>query len=85
MKSSAGSAVSTRRPTPKEAHDRWIAWRRKRVEENFPDVCTCYLTTPFAKQGSCKKCEMCPGCEQHIKNECRQAHEAKCRALKDVL
>jgi len=73
-----------RRASPVTQHERWIAWRKKMVEENFPDVCTCYIDKPFAKQASCKKCEMCPGCEQHIKNECWSAHEKVCRALKDL-
>lgn len=54
------------------------------VEENFPDVCTCYMGKPFMKQGSCKNCQICPGCEQHIKNEYWTKHEQNCRALKDV-
>jgi len=55
------------------------------VEENFPDVCTCYMGKPFAKQSKCcKNCQMCPGCEQHIKNEYWMKHEQSCRALKDV-
>lgn len=70
-----------RRSSPQVTHERWLAWRKKMVEENFPDVCTCYIYKPFAKQGSCKNCEMCPGCDQHIKNECWAAHEKLCRAL----
>ncbi len=64
-------------------YNRWLAWRRKTVEENFPDVCTCYIGKRFV-YGSCKNCEMCPGCEQHIKNECWIAHEKSCLALKDL-
>ena len=63
----------------------WLARRRKIVEEHLPDVCTCYIGKPFAKAGaSCKNCQVCAGCEQHIKNDCWDAHEAKCRALKDL-
>lgn len=71
------------RAPAKIKHERWLAWRKKTVEENFPDVCTCYIGKPFV-HGSCKKCEMCPGCGQHIKNECRMAHEKSCVALKDL-
>jgi hypothetical protein len=73
-----------RMASPQVKYERWLAWRKKTVEENFPDVCTCYIYKPFAKQSSCKNCEMCPGCEQHIKNECWAAHEKVCRALKDL-
>ena len=74
--------MARRRPSsPLSQHQRWLDWRRKKVEENYPDVCTCYIDKPTAKQGSCKNCEMCPGCEQHIKNEYWAAHEKKCRAL----
>jgi hypothetical protein len=64
-------------------YNRWLAWRRKTVEENFPDVCTCYIGKPFS-YGSCKSCEMCPGCKQRIKITYWPAHEKSCMALKDL-
>ena len=78
------SSAKKKRRSPRERHEAWLAWRKKTVEENFPDVCTCYIGKPFAKQGSCKNCQMCPGCEQHIKNEHWAAHEQSCRALSDL-
>ena len=75
---------SRRRRSFREQYEAWLAWRKKTVEDNFLDVCTCYIGKPFAKQGSCKNCQMCPGCEQHIKNKYWAAHDESCRALSDL-
>ncbi len=80
----AATMNSRRRRSAKESHEQWLAWRKKTVEENFPDVCTCYIYKPLVKQKSCEDCEICPGCEQHIKKEYWSAHEQSCRALEDI-
>ena len=80
----ADTMNSRSRRSAAEKYELWLAWRKATVEENFPDVCTCYIAKPYAKQNSCKGCEICPGCEQHIKNECWDAHEQSCRALEDM-
>jgi len=74
-----------RRQTPHEIHERWLAWRRKMIEETLPEVCACYLGKTFVRSGgSCKDCTVCPGCEQHIKNIFWLVHDQSCQALKDL-
>lgn len=71
--------------TEAEKHRRWLAARKAKIEEAFPDICTCYLSKPFARQRSCKNCQMCPGCGQHIRNDCWDDHAESCRALNELV
>ena len=64
---------------------RWLQRRKSIVEEHFPEVCTCYIGKVYMKAAKpCKNCEVCPGCEQHIKNECWKDHALSCRALVEI-
>ena len=68
-----------------EKHRRWIAWRRKMVEEHHPDVCPCYIGKPFMRAAkSCKDCQICPACEQHVRNKYWKDHALNCRALTEA-
>lgn len=74
-----------RRRTASERHEAWWAWRKRIAEENFPDICTCYMGKPYMKQAKpCKNCEICPGCTLHIKLEYWAKHVDGCAALKEL-
>ncbi len=69
-----------------QKHQLWLDWRKRTVEENFLDVCTCYIGKPFMKAVKpCKLCEVCVGCEQHIKKTLWRAHTRVCRALNELM
>lgn len=63
--------------TPKQRHDAWIKWRKRIVDENFPDMCSCLIGTGARIKRT--KCCQLVSCGMRIKNDHVDQHLKECK------
>lgn len=64
--------------TEAEHHAAWIAWRKKIVDEHFPEICSCMIgdDTTFKP---IKKCCQVVACGQRVKRKYVDKHRRTCK------
>lgn len=64
---------------PEERYLAWIAWRKRIVDENFPDMCSCRIGAPPKEEFKRTDCCKSMRCGMRIKNDYVDDHNLTCK------
>lgn len=62
-----------------EHHNAWIEWRKKIVDENFPEMCSCRIGMEGSDRVKNTKCCKLAPCGMRIKNDYFATHLEECK------
>ena len=65
--------------TPLEHYEAWISWRKRIVDENFPDMCSCRIGAPPREEFKRTECCEPMRCGMRIKNAYVDDHILTCK------